>query len=203
MTRPVRVEIPKIKGSRFIADLSQAGSAADADRFVARVREEFPDARHHCFAWRVGRGGDTFRYSDDGEPSGTAGRPILQHLEGGAVTDAVLVVTRYFGGTKLGVGGLIRAYGAAAAAVLAEAELEPLIDRRDVVVRFDYPESGAVSGFLSAHGLEPSASRYGAEIELVFAIPESDVRGLVDDLRERTGGRAQIEIRAHGGRAGS
>ncbi|MCA9739293.1 MAG: YigZ family protein, partial [Gemmatimonadetes bacterium] len=121
VARAVRVEIPRIKGSRFIADLVPVSDAAQADAAVDAARAAFPDARHHCFAWRVGARGDTFRFGDDGEPAGSAGRPILQHLEGLDVTDAVLVVTRYFGGTKLGVGGLIRAYGGAAAAALEAA----------------------------------------------------------------------------------
>ena len=109
-------EIPKIKGSRFIATVAPAGSRAAAEAIVEALRDCHPGARHTCFAYRLGAAGDVFRYADDGEPSGTAGRPILRQIEGRGLTAMVVVVTRYFGGTKLGAGGLLRAYAAAAGA---------------------------------------------------------------------------------------
>lgn len=194
VARAVRVEIPRIKGSRFIADLVPVSDAAQADAAVDEARAAFPDARHHCFAWRVGTRGDTFRFGDDGEPAGSAGRPILQHLEGLDVTDAVLVVTRYFGGTKLGVGGLIRAYGGAAAAALDAAELVPVVHTRRVAVEHRYEDSGAVAGFLSALGVEPTSSDYGETIHLEFDVPAADVETFVAELTDRTAGRVRIRI---------
>lgn len=189
-----REEIPKIKGSRFIADLAPAVGGEDAARVLARVRRELPNARHYCHAWRSGPLGETFRSSDDGEPSGTAGRPILQHLEGAGVTNAILVVTRYFGGTKLGVGGLVRAYGHAAAAVLATAAIREILVTRRVRVEHAYEETAAVQAFVAAYGLEPVDATYGERIRLVFDVPDGDVTAFTEDLRNRTAGRAAITV---------
>ena len=132
---PVRHEIVVTK-SRFIADVAPASSIAEADAVVAGARKEFWDARHHCSALVIGPDGDTARSNDDGEPAGTAGAPMLAVLRGSGLTDVVAVVTRYFGGTLLGAGGLVRAYGRAVSSAL---ELARRLDRvamalHDVVV---------------------------------------------------------------------
>jgi uncharacterized YigZ family protein len=127
----LRHEPPKTKGSRHIATIAPVATTAAAEAVVARVRDEMPDATHHAFAWRLragdGPSGLSFRSSDDGEPSGSAGRPILAQIDGRELTDVVVVVTRYFGGTKLGVGGLVRAYGGAAAEALDLAEIVEVV----------------------------------------------------------------------------
>ena len=119
LVRPHRVEIEKVKGSRFLADAVPVADEARALAVVEGVRAEHPDASHHCWAYRLEGGRE--RADDDGEPRDSAGAPILRHLQGADLADVVVVVTRWFGGTKLGRGGLVRAYGAAAAAVLADA----------------------------------------------------------------------------------
>lgn len=131
----VRHEIVVTK-SRFIADVAPAGSLEDADSIVATARKEFWDARHHCTALVIGPNGDTQRSNDDGEPGGTAGAPMLAVLRGSGLTDLVAVVTRYFGGTLLGAGGLVRAYGRAVSAALEQARLLARVEmaRNDVVV---------------------------------------------------------------------
>ena len=116
---PHEVEIDKVKRSRFIGLAQPCASPDEALAFVSQVRARFHDARHHCWAWRIG---EDARSSDDGEPHHSAGAPILKQLEGHGLTNAVVVVVRYFGGLKLGVGGLARAYGAAAASVLDDAQ---------------------------------------------------------------------------------
>lgn len=192
IARPLRWEIPKVKGSRFIASVARAASPEEAAAFVEGVRAEYRDATHNCFGWRTGRTEDAFRYNDDGEPSGTAGRPILQEIDGRRLTDVVVVVTRYFGGTKLGTGGLIRAYGEAAAEGLDRAGVieRPVVET--VTVRHGYDDTGAVQGVLSGRGLEPTGARYGAEVELELAVPVEEVEEVTRELRDATAGRAGI-----------
>jgi uncharacterized YigZ family protein len=134
------------QGSRFIADFAPARSPQDARDFIEKIRAEFPDATHHTYAYRIGAGGKLIEQaSDDREPAGTAGTPILQYLQGHRISDAVLVATRYFGGTKLGIGGLARAYRNCARIACEAARYdskEPLVK---YTLQFKYEEFGAVS----------------------------------------------------------
>ncbi|MCA9716033.1 MAG: YigZ family protein [Myxococcales bacterium] len=187
-----RHEIDKIKGSRFFATVAPAATVDDALALVASLRAEFPDATHHCWAWR-GRGRDHYRYSDDGEPSGSAGRPILGAVDGRELADVAVVVTRYYGGTKLGTGGLARAYRLCAVETLARVELVRARTTTEVVLRFDYERSGAVQGVLAAHRLEPIASEYGARVELRVAVPDEELTRFAAALRERTAGQVTVE----------
>lgn len=197
-TRRTRHEISRIKNSRFVATLAPADSAEAALEAVRAVATEMPDARHHCWAYRIGAEGREYRFSDDGEPGGSAGRPILAVLEGREVADAALVVSRWFGGVKLGVGGLVRAYGAAAAAVLEEAELRCVVPLARVRAVFPYQLTAAVQALLARRDLTPIESRYELDVELVFEVPEADAKALADDLLESTAGRGAIELRSIG-----
>ncbi len=192
IARAWRHEPPKVRGSRFIASVKPVTSAAAATAFVEARREEFRAATHGCFAWRIGSGGDQMRYSDDGEPSGTAGRPILQEIDGRRLSDLVVVVSRYFGGTKLGTGGLIRAYGGAAAAALDLAEVveKPVVEK--LRLAFSYDAGGAVRGVLAACGLKPVASEYGADVRLVVDVPVEEVERFMKAARDATRGRIDI-----------
>jgi uncharacterized YigZ family protein len=190
---PIRHEIDKISGSRFIADAAPVSSEEDALAFVARMRAEFHDARHHCWAYRLGPGGEGWRSSDDGEPSGSAGSPILKQLKGHDVTELVVVVTRYFGGTKLGVGGLMRAYGGAAAAALERASIAQVIVTERVVVTHEYELSSPVQGVLARAGIVPVESEYGEEVKIVLEVPITRADAVVRDITEATAARARIE----------
>lgn len=134
----------KDRGSRFIALAYPIGNTDDFKRIMAAVKKEHPKANHHCFAYRLGTDGNTFRSSDAGEPSGTAGRPILGQIDSRQVTDILVVVVRYFGGTLLGVPGLINAYKSAAAMAL---QVTPVV-RKPVLKRynlqFDYTQLSEV-----------------------------------------------------------
>ncbi|UCF65280.1 MAG: YigZ family protein, partial [bacterium] len=125
----------KVKGSRFIATVASAPQKEAAENFIAEIRKIYHDATHNCFAYRVNS--SVFRFSDDGEPSGTAGRPILNIIEKYQLHHVVLLVTRYFGGTKLGTGGLIRAYTRAAETVVQKAEI--IIQYHFVEILVEYP----------------------------------------------------------------
>ncbi len=192
LARALRHEPPKVKGSRFIASVAPVATAAAAKDFVEARREEFRDATHNCFAWRLGTGQGETRTNDDGEPSGTAGRPILRAIDGRRLTGAVVVVTRYFGGTKLGTGGLVRAYGGAAAAALELAEVveRPVVET--LRLKFYYESSGAIRGVLAAFGLEPVRADYGAEVRMEVAVPVEEKERLREALRDAARGRIGI-----------
>jgi uncharacterized YigZ family protein len=193
IARPLSFEIPKIKGSRFIAAAARAESAEAARAFVEARRRELPDATHHCFAWRLGRGENAFRTADDGEPSGTAGRPILQQIDARRLTDVAVVVSRYFGGTKLGTGGLVRAYGGAAAEVLARAGVVELPVVAVLRLGYGYEQTGAVRGVLASFGLAAERPDYGAAVRVEVAVPVEEVEDVRRALRDATGGRIEIE----------
>jgi len=193
LDEPLEYQIDKISGSRFIADASPAKSEEEAFAFLEEIRAKFHNARHHCWAYRVGPEGETWRSSDDGEPSGSAGVPILKQLEGGEVTDLIVVVTRYFGGTKLGVGGLVRAYGAAAKEALKRAKVREVVVTERVIVTHSYDLSSPVQGVLARAGLVASESDYGESVRLVLDVPVAMAEGLVRDLEEATAARATIE----------
>lgn len=192
VARPSSHEPDKVKGSRFIADVAPAPDVAAAEAFVERVRARFPDASHVCYAWSIGVRGETTRAHDDGEPSGSAGRPILAQIEGHGVTGVVLCVTRYFGGTKLGVGGLMRAYGGAAGQALDRADIVEREVTEVLELRFPYDCSGAVKSVLHGHALEARAADYGAEVRMTLEVPDALVGELERELVDRTGGRARI-----------
>ena len=189
-----RYEAPTIKGSRFVVDLGPASTPEEAEAFLERVRAVAPGATHHCWAWRLGRPSDRFRSSDDGEPSGSAGRPILMQLEGHGVTDIVCVVTRWFGGTKLGVGGLMRAYGGSAGQALDRAPTRTVVETVRLHITCPYQDAGTIKGFLSHHNLQPATESYGESIVLELDVPRRDQAALESELRDRTAGRVVFRI---------
>jgi len=186
-------EPPKTKGSRFVATVAPISEEGQAAALVDRLRDAFPTANHHCYAYRLGRGRDRFRYSDDGEPSGSAGRPILRQIDGRDLTDTLVVVSRIFGGTKLGVGGLIRAYGGATAEALDRAEIREVVPVRRVRLSYPYDLEGPIDGLIGAAGLVPVEASYGASIVKTLEIPEADAAAFLADLVERTSGRITID----------
>ncbi len=185
-------EIPKIKGSRFIAAVAPVADRAAADVVVRERREADPQATHHCFAYRLGLGENDFRFADDGEPSGTAGRPILKEIDGRGLTNVLVVVTRFYGGTKLGSGGLVRAYGGAAAAALDHVEI---VERRlttTLALVFAYERLGAIQGVLHAFSLVPESADYGSEVTMKLAVPTEDHGRLTRALIDATAGQARV-----------
>jgi uncharacterized YigZ family protein len=187
-----RHEPPRIKGSRFIATATPVSSTGLAGEFVQRIRAEFSDARHTCFAWRLGADGEETRANDDGEPGGSAGRPILAQIVGHEVTDVAVTVTRWFGGVKLGVGGLMRAYGGATGVVLDQAKLRVVAITRRFEVVHPYDCSSAMQGLFAGMGFAPRASEYGASVRLEVDVPVRLADEFLREVRDRTAGRATI-----------
>lgn len=183
----VTVEIERLRGSRFVAELAPAASPEAAAAVVEAARQRWPDASHHCWAWRLADGAG--RSSDDGEPRGTAGAPILRHLTGADLVDVVAVVTRWFGGTKLGRGGLLRAYGAAAAAAIEAAAIVERPVLTSLLVEHDYEFAGPVRSVIAAHDVRVVDADYGATTRLVLRVPAANVAAFGDDLRDSTAGR--------------
>lgn len=151
----------KEKGSKFLAFAYPVVSEEEVRAALEKIRKEYYDARHHCYAYRLGLSGDVWRYNDDGEPSSTAGRPIYGQILSRELSDVLIVVVRYFGGIKLGVPGLIRAYKAAAADALDHAEVVEKVASEGYAVTFDYVAMDRVMRVLKDMGIAPSG--YTAE----------------------------------------
>lgn len=184
-----------IKKSRFITHIAPVSSVAEADAVIAAVRKRAWDARHNCTAMVTGLLGDQARSSDDGEPSGTAGIPMLEVLRRRELTDVVAVVTRYFGGIKLGAGGLVRAYGSAVSDALDHATLL----RREALtqVTFDVAHADAgrydnlVRAWAAQHGASLGETHYGAKAMLELWVPAPELDRFAADLAEASGGAVQ------------
>jgi len=177
----------RVKGSRFIAIASPISDLAEAARARDEERRRFHDATHHVYAALL-RSGDQ-RLDDDGEPTGSAGRPALAAIERAGLADVVVIVTRYFGGTKLGTGGLARAYGAAADLALDRVPTRTVVPGRRIVLEYSYGDTGAVTRLAEAVGAVRLQERYGDRAELEVAVPESRVGRLRDEVTEATAGR--------------
>lgn len=157
------------KASRFLAFVAPAENAAQAQDFLAQLRRRFPDATHHCWAWRLGPSGAE-RSSDDGEPSGTAGAPMLQVLRGANLSNVVAVVVRWFGGTQLGKGGLVRAYGAAVREALTHLPTLARVPTARLCVELPYDRIGAVKRWVDPPRIELEEETYGEAVRLVLRV---------------------------------
>jgi uncharacterized YigZ family protein len=183
-----RVEI-KIKASRFIASATQVIKKEDAIAFLKDIQSEFHDARHNCFAYKLGPEGMEYRYSDDGEPNGTGGKPILFSIQKHNVSDVLVVVTRYFGGVKLGVGGLARAYGDAAHEVLKIAKKRPVYIIVPVRVFCTYEDIDPVKRIVGKMAIT-FEEEYHDAVEMLANIPRSKVDEFTRTITSATNGRA-------------
>ena len=178
----------EIKHSRFITHAAPVQSPEQALAFIAQVSDG--DATHNCWAYRIG---GEYRSSDDGEPSGTAGRPILAAIEGQGYDQVVAVVTRWYGGIKLGAGGLVRAYGGAAAECLRVAERRPLLLMGEVQLSCHFDDLGSVHAALHAHAAHKLAEHFhetGANLHL--QLPATQVEALKIQLRDATRNRVRF-----------
>ncbi|OOG64375.1 thymidylate synthase [Rhodanobacter sp. B04] len=167
LAQPCR-HLEEIKKSRFLALAAPAASTAQAQSFLREASA--PAATHNCWAWRIGQ---DYRFNDDGEPGGTAGRPILQAIEGQGMDRVVVVVTRWYGGIKLGAGGLVRAYGGTAAECLRRAERVPIVAMARLAVHCDFAGLALLKARLKDLQAEVESEAFGADgVELRLRLPD-------------------------------
>ncbi|GAA1929243.1 YigZ family protein [Streptomyces sodiiphilus] len=183
----------EVKGSRFICSLAPAATEEEARAFVARLRREHPAAHHTCYAYVLGADAGVQKSDDDGEPGGTAGLPMLQMLTRRGVRCAVAVVTRYFGGTKLGAGGLIRAYGGAVGEALDEVGTVTRRRYLRATVTVGHDRAGKLEHELRTAGLTVLAVGYGSRVALEVALPAADLETFRTWLADITAGAAGLE----------
>ena len=180
------------KKSVFIANIARADSEEEATAFIETMKKKYWDARHNCSAFVIGERGELTRCSDDGEPSGTAGRPMLEVLLRENIKNIVVVVTRYFGGTLLGTGGLVRAYTQAVKEGLNDCKIGVLRMGVPLALTTDYNGIGKILYLLSAMGLAPKDSDYGEKVTLQGLVPVEEKDRLVRDITEATAGKTEI-----------
>ncbi len=185
----------KVKGSRFIAHASAAADRDAAESYIGQISKQFFDATHNCFAYRIGTGdSELTRFNDDGEPSGTAGKPILQTLESFQLTHSVVIVTRYFGGTKLGTGGLVRADSSAAKAVLEKAKIRVIQITDTLKICYPYELSNAIQAVLANYPTIKQNTEYDVDVTAVLKIRKDFTDRFIRELKDKTAGKAIIEV---------
>ncbi len=187
----------KVEGSKFIAAAIPIEQQEDAERELQSIRKKYFDATHHCFAYALGIDRAQFRYSDDGEPAGTAGAKIFSAIQAKNVSDLLIVVTRYFGGTKLGVGGLGRAYYEAAHAALDAAEMQTKLLAQQIKITFPYAETSGVMNCLSSFHAKIVDTVYNEDVSLTFAVRESSADAMVKQLTDATRGNIAVQRGTH------
>lgn len=181
------------KKSRFIATVRPVSCEEQALEFISDMKKKYWDARHNCFAYVIGEHHELARFSDDGEPGGTAGKPMLDVLLGEELHNVAVVVTRYFGGTLLGTGGLVRAYSGAVKAGLAESVVITRRAGSRLHIRTDYTGLGKIQYILGENGIPVTDSVYTDVVELDCIVPSAELMHIKEALTEGTSGRALME----------
>ena len=168
----------------------------EVEKELGKIRDEFPDATHHCWAYVLGNpdAGPKMRFHDAGEPSGTAGRPILNVLQRRKLGDALVVVVRYFGGVKLGAGGLARAYSGTASRVLEQVELVTLTKHSPLLLRLDYGDEQTARRVLTRLGIEILSADYADRVVLGVRTTREESAAIVEEISAATSGRAKFEL---------
>jgi len=181
------------KKSRFIATLVPVATEEEAESYIASVKKQYYDARHNCYAYIIGSNMEKKKCSDDGEPSGTAGRPMLEVLEKNGLTNALVVVTRYFGGTLLGTGGLLRAYQGAATEALKDATIAKKLTGRTFTIRCPYTMLGKMEHYAEGGKVHFLDREYGENIVLKMLCEEKDYENVKLDITEMSEGKIAPE----------
>lgn len=182
------------KKSRFIATVKPVKSEEEAIAFIEGLKKKYWNATHNCSAYVIGEHFQIQRCSDDGEPSGTAGKPMLDVLLGEELHDTAVVVTRYFGGTLLGTGGLVRAYQASTKAGLEASTVITKMHGSRVSVETDYTGLGKIQYILGQRGLTILNSQYTDKVALEVLLPEAEVKTVMAEITEGTNGQAVMEV---------
>ena len=181
------------KKSRFIGYIRHTETEEEANAFINEIRKKHFDARHNCFAYSVDGQQQTIRFSDDGEPGGTAGKPILEVITGKGLCDVCIIVTRYFGGTLLGTGGLVRAYTDAAKACIDATDMVTKCLVVPMRLTTNYTDFGKIQYLLGSHNISVLDSEYGENVAVRIEVLVDDVPMIVKQLTEVTAARVQIE----------
>lgn len=189
----------EIKRSRFITSISPVNDKSEAKIYIHSLREEFPDANHHCWAMIAGMPDDVYQHdqSDDGEPKGTAGKPMLNVLQHSALGNIVVVVTRYFGGTKLGAGGLVRAYTQCVSEALKKLETTEFLIRDEIQIALPYSMLDSLKHAIRELNIEIIDSQFSENIQLKILVSKKDKK-LLDEIISSVGNGA-IEILSYSG----
>lgn len=180
------------KRSRFVATVKPVRTEEEALETLENIKKEFWDARHNVYAYVIEEN-NIQRYSDDGEPAGTAGLPVLEMIKKEGLSNLIVVVTRYFGGILLGTGGLVRAYSQSAKMGIEEAEPVKMVLCRDVKVFCDYSLLGKVQSEILGRNFKILETEYGEGVTVNCFVPETDVTSFCEDLIDKTNGRIKIE----------
>ncbi|MFM4945354.1 YigZ family protein [Aeromonas bivalvium] len=185
----------EIKKSRFITLLAHVPSVAAAKAWIEEVRLAHPSARHHCWAFVAGAPHDSqvYGFSDDGEPSGTAGKPMLAQLMGSGIGEIAAVGVRYYGGVLLGTGGLVKAYGGGVGMALKALSTRQKIARRPSLIECDYGDMGVIESLLLSHAGQLSQSDYGQRVRLEVEWADADWQQVNRILTDRTHGRVSLQ----------
>ena len=181
------------KKSRFIATVRPVSSEEEAVAFINEMKKKYWDARHNCYVYSVGKNREYTRCSDDGEPGGTAGKPMLDVLLGEEIRNIVVVVTRYFGGTLLGTGGLVRAYSSSTQAGIRASVIITRIRGLKLNIKTDYNGLGKVQYILGQRGIKLIDSIYTENVELSVLLPLGEVKTVEAEITEGTNGRVKME----------
>lgn len=181
------------KKSRFIATLFPVTSEEEAAAFIEEIKKKYWDAKHNCSAFVIGPNAELTRCSDDGEPSGTAGRPMLEVLLSEGVRNVAVVVTRYFGGTLLGTGGLVRAYTQAVKEGLKNSKTAKMYYGMEIVMHTDYNGVGKILYLLEKQGVKVRSAEYAQAVTLTVTVPAKKKAGLIKEVTQATGGKCRIE----------
>jgi len=184
----------EVKKSRFIATTRPVKTEEEAVAFIAEMKKKYWDSRHNCSAFTIGMNHELTRCSDDGEPAQTAGRPMLDVLLGEDIHNMCVVVTRYFGGTLLGTGGLVRAYSGATKAGLEASLVIIKKHGQKLTIETDYTGLGKIQYILGQRGLTILNSIYTDKVVLEVLLPEDDIKPVMDEIREGTNGQAVMEL---------
>lgn len=182
-----------IQRSRFITHTAPIQNEAEAQAFLQQIKKRYYDARHSCSAWVLGPDGNRQKSSDDGEPGGTAGAPILEAIRQNGLTNLIIVVTRYFGGIKLGAGGLIRAYSHAAVLGIEASPIAQATLFRRTAVTIAYPLLGTIENWLRQKNIRIADKRYTENVTLILLIEPEALEAAAADLTNLTAARCQID----------
>ena len=193
ISSPVHSELV-IKKSRFITYIAHTPTVEAAKAWVGEIKQQHPGARHHCWAFVAGAPQDSqvYGFSDDGEPSGTAGKPMLAQLMGAGLGEIAAVVVRYYGGVLLGTGGLVKAYGGGVGAALKQLETRIKRQQTASLIQCDYTDMGAVEALIQAHQGQLLAADYGASVTLQVAWEAAVWSRIAQELTDRTQGRVSL-----------